>query len=158
VTFFKLIGIRCRKRKRKRRSIDKNLKLFAQLAPGDFLHYLYFPDPDIDPEDISMSDIRAGGSYYADMLVGLITDRESPVLDVGCGMGVLSRKLLDKGFKAVGLTQDHLQYEHIKENIPELEVINSKFENLDRERYFQYFGTIINSESMQYMLLVIEKN
>jgi SAM-dependent methyltransferase len=153
VTIFKLIGIRNRKKKSKRAFIDKNLQLLSQLAPGDFLHYPYFSNPDIEPEEISMSDIREGGINYTDMLIKLINDRESPVLDVGCGMGGLSSLLLEKGFKAVGLTPDHLQCEHIREKFPALEVINSKFENMDGKRYRQYFGTIINSESMQYINL-----
>ena len=89
------------------------------------------------------------------MLIQLIKNIKSPVLDVGCGMGGLSSQLLEKGYKTVGHTLDNLQYEHIRQNLPELEVINSKFENMDRERYSLYFGTIINSESMQYINLEI---
>ncbi len=153
VTLFKLFRIQRQKKKRKRVFIDKNLQLLSQLAPGGFLHYPYFSDPDINPENISMSDIMEGGTNYTNMLIELIKDKKSPVLDVGCGMGGLSSLLLEKGYNAVGLTPDNLQYEHIRENLPGLEVINSKFEKMDRERYSRYFGTIINSESMQYINL-----
>ncbi|HEB30765.1 MAG TPA: class I SAM-dependent methyltransferase [Spirochaetes bacterium] len=153
VSLFKLLRIQRQKKKRKSVFVDKDLQLLSQLAPGGFLHYPYFPDPDIDPEDISMSDIREGGTNYTNMLIKLIKDKKSPVLDVGCGMGGLSSLLLEKGYNAVGLTPDNLQYEHIRGNLPGLEVINSKFENMDRERYSRYFGTIINSESMQYINL-----
>ena len=40
---------------------DAQLKLYSQILKGDFLHYGYFDNPEIKPEDISLNQIYEKG-------------------------------------------------------------------------------------------------
>jgi cyclopropane fatty-acyl-phospholipid synthase-like methyltransferase len=72
------------------------------------------------------------------------------VLDVGCGMGGLSNLLLKKGFSVEALTPNKDQKRYLAEKYPKLTCHHCKFEDLSTDRKF---GTIINSESLQYIPL-----
>ena len=132
---------------------DAQLALYAQILPSDFLHYGYFDDPDRRPEDISLSDVTRAQTRYAELLLELVGDPAAPVLDVGCGMGGLSRMLKARGFKPTALTPDRLQVSHLKATLPDVPVIRCKFEDLPPEDHRGEYGTIITSESLQYLKL-----
>jgi cyclopropane fatty-acyl-phospholipid synthase-like methyltransferase len=153
-TYIALCRIR-RERKRKKGDVfvDSSLKLYAQITPGQFLHYPYFSDPDVNIDDISRNQIKEAGENYVRLIIDKIEDRESPVLDVGCGLGELSNLLHTMGYSPVALTPDQYQCECIRKNYPDLELIESKFEDIDSSRYGQHFGTIITAESLQYLKL-----
>jgi 2-polyprenyl-3-methyl-5-hydroxy-6-metoxy-1,4-benzoquinol methylase len=153
-TYFLLMKIkRSKKKERDRVYIDPYLKAYSNIFPGESLHLPYFSNPDVIPEDISLLDIRDGGTAYAKLVIDKIVDREAPVLDVGCGLGGLCKLLASKGYKPVGLTPDHFQYTYIKEKHPEIEIIKSKFEDIDCKHYSHHFGTVITAESLQYLKL-----
>jgi len=133
--------------------IDFYLKAYSKMFSSESLHFPYFSHPDIPPEQISWSDIENGGIEYAKLISTKIIDNEAPVLDVGCGLGSLCKLLSTRGYKPVGLTPDHFQYNFIKENYPEIEIIYSKFETMDYKSYRHAFGTIITAESLQYLNL-----
>ena len=141
-------------RKRDRRSYDDaQLKFFAQILPADFLHFAYFDDTSTQPEDITVNDLLKGQRRYAEVLLEQIVDVSHPVLDVGCGMGGLSAMMLDRGFAPVALTPDRLQINHIRSKYPTIPLISGKFENLCPKENAQRFGTVVNSESLQYLKL-----
>lgn len=141
------------KKKKKDIYIDSYLKTYSTMFPGESLHFPHFSDPEVDPEDISFSDIKNGGIRYANLLIDQIVYKDDPILDVGCGLGGLCSMLVTKGYKPVGLTPDHYQYNYIKEKHPEIEIIYSKFEEMDRDLYRHHFGTVITAESLQYLKL-----
>ena len=87
------------------------------------------------------------------MIMQKTVDKDLPVLDVGCGMGGLINLLLQNGFLPVGLTPDRFQIQYLKEKYPNISLIHSKFEKMDVESYKNYFGTVITSESLQYLNL-----
>jgi cyclopropane fatty-acyl-phospholipid synthase-like methyltransferase len=74
------------------------------------------------------------------------------VLDVGCGLGGLMHLLTQKGHKVGGLTPDRFQVAYISDTY-KYELIQSKFEKLDAAAHRSAFGTVINSESLQYIKL-----
>jgi SAM-dependent methyltransferase len=139
------------KKKSKSPYYDPGLKLGAQITPGKFLHHPYFKNPDLKGEEISMVDIKEAGDNYTNLLIDSVEDRKSPILDVGCGLGELSNLLKAKGLQPVALTPDGYQFEFIQKTFPDLEVINSKFEDIEYNKYSNFFGTIIMSESCQYI-------
>ncbi len=144
------INLSRNKKKKKRPHVDVTLKLFSKILPGDFLHYGYFEDVDRSPEDISINDMARAQVDYAGLLINKIKDKDSPVLDVGCGMGGLIGLLLSQGFAPVALTPDRFQIDYVQKQYPETEILNTKFEHMPLEKYKNHFGTVIMSESLQY--------
>lgn len=114
------------------------------------LHYGYFDDPDIDPVDLSIRQFENAQVRYASKIMEHIQNREQPVLDVGCGMGGLSAMMLADNLKVEALTPNTNQVNYIRTKMPGLKVHHMKFEEF---RAGEKFGTIINSESLQYIKL-----
>lgn len=143
-----------RKSKRSKRATDDTqLNVYSQLLSGDFLHYGYFDNPSIVPEAVSLHDIEQAQLRYAQLLLAQISDKDGPILDVGCGMGGLVKLLLEKGFSPFALTPDRKQAQYIREKYPSVPIIEKKFQDMPEERYQNFFGTIITSESLQYLEL-----
>ena len=53
----------------------------------------------------------------------------------------------------MALTPDASQVAHVRDRHPDVAVEHCKFEELDAGKYEGAFGTVINSESLQYMNL-----
>lgn len=143
-----------RHRKRDSRSLeDVQLKLYSEILPSDFLHFGYFDDPATDPRDMSINDVVAAQDRYAELLLEQIVDRERPILDVGCGMGGLCRMMLARGMHPTALTPDRRQVSYIEQKYPGVPIIHSKFEAMPIDGKAGTFGTVITSESLQYLKL-----
>ena len=72
------------------------------------------------------------------------------ILDVGCGMGGLSELIHKKGFNIESLTPNKNQIDFINSNYKYLTTHNCKFEDFRSDKRY---GTVINSESIQYISL-----
>ena len=158
---------------------NAQLQLYNRMLPGDFLHYGYFDDPDTPPVEVSFADLHRAQLAYARKLLELIDRPGEPVLDAGSGMGGMLGLLQSAGHAVTGLTPDRFQVEHIRGAYPGIPVLHCRFEDmcddrfrhdfvhtegaeigdrtltdyLDRQfdRFKGYFGTVIHSESIQYM-------
>ena len=134
---------------------DAQLRLYNRMLPGDFLHYGYFEDPEVAPERIGFDDLRRAQLRYAEKLAALIDRPDRPVLDAGSGMGGMLGLLRSTGHDVTGLTPDRFQIDHIRSTYPGIPVLHCRFEDLAgdrfRDRFRAHFGTIIHSESLQYM-------
>jgi len=134
---------------------NAQLLLYNRMLPGDFLHYGCFDDPEVAPERISFDDLHRAQLRHAEKLVDLIDDPDRPVLDAGSGMGGMLGLLRSAGHEVTGLTPDRFQVEHIRSAYPGIPVLHCRFEDLARDRFRDrfgvHFGTIIHSESLQYM-------
>jgi cyclopropane fatty-acyl-phospholipid synthase-like methyltransferase len=150
---WKVIQLERGKKRRERTYDDPQLKLYSEILPGDFLHYGYFDDLKIQPQDISLNAIYLAQLRYAELILEKIEDRDSPVLDVGCGMGGLVKLMLDKGFNPVALSPDKTQVSYVKTRYAQVPVVESKFEDIHLEAHMNRYGTIITSESLQYLNL-----
>jgi 2-polyprenyl-3-methyl-5-hydroxy-6-metoxy-1,4-benzoquinol methylase len=130
---------------------DEGLKFYSEILPGDFLHFGFFEDPNTNPREISLADLERAQLAFTRLFIERMHDKKKPVLDVGCGMGGLSARLAAEGFVPVALTPDVHQIAYIKEKYPAIELIRGRFEDLDAAAHARRFGTIINSESLQYL-------
>lgn len=134
---------------------NAQLLLYSRMLPGDFLHYGYFDDPGVAPERISFDDLHCAQLRYAEKLLELIDRPDRPVLDAGSGMGGMLGLLRSAGHDVTGLTPDRFQVEHIRSAYPGIPVLHCRFEDLAcdrfRDKFRVHFGTIIHSESLQYM-------
>jgi cyclopropane fatty-acyl-phospholipid synthase-like methyltransferase len=131
-------------------AFDLELYLYAQMLRNDMLHYGYFEDPDVNPDQISIRQFEDAQIFYAKKIISHIQKTDEPVLDVGCGMGGLSALLLKDNVPVEALTPNYNQVSYIGKTMPGLKVHHRKFEDFKPERKF---GTIINSESLQYIRL-----
>ncbi len=68
-------------------------------------------------------------------------------------MGGLCKLLKERGCTPVALTPDRLQASHIRTTLSDVELIRCKFEALDAANHPHRFGTVITSESLQYLKL-----
>jgi cyclopropane fatty-acyl-phospholipid synthase-like methyltransferase len=143
-----------RTRKANRRKFDDlQLTLYSEILPAGFLHYGYFEDEHRRPEDISFNDLLAAQHRYAELVVEQIQNCESPVLDVGCGMGGLCRVMKEQGLTPVALTPDRMQASHVRKLYPDVPVVHAKFEKIPLEAHRARYGTVITAESFQYLQL-----
>jgi len=129
---------------------DLELKLYSKIFRNDMIHYGYFDDIDITPEFISIGLFENAQRRYAEIIVEQIKDKKCCVLDVGCGMGGLSYYLLNSGFMVEALTPNKNQSKYIERMDHTLQCHNCKFESFSTDTKF---GTVINSESLQYIPL-----
>jgi len=129
---------------------DLELKLYSKILRNDMLHYGYFDDVDTAPEFISIGLLEQAQNRYAEIIADQIPDKELPVLDVGCGMGGLSKFLLSRGIKVEALTPDRNQIDYIERMEHGPLCHHSRFEDFISEKKY---GTVINSESLQYLHL-----
>lgn len=150
---FRVIQLQRNRKKTERVFDDAQLKLYAQLLPKDFLHYGYFENPNIDPHDISINHLYRAQEDYALQIVNLISDFENPVLDIGCGMGGLIPLLQSKNKNVVALTPDKNQVKHVSKKYAPVPVLPCKFEEIEADSFIGHFGTLITSESLQYLKL-----
>lgn len=131
-------------------SYDLELYLYSKILKNDMLHYGYFEDTGIKPETISLQQLEDAQVLYSENIIQQIKDTESPILDVGCGMGGLAKMMSDKDLKVEVLTPNKNQIAHIQHKYPHLKHYKTKFEKLETENTY---GTIIHSESLQYINL-----
>ena len=133
---------------------DAQLALYAKVLPSEFLHFGYFDDAGVLPENMSLSCVTKAQARYADLLMELAAPPAvGPALDVGCGMGGLTRLLRDRGYDVTALTPDRLQAAHVAATLPGTPVVRSKFERIKVADHAGKYGTVFTSESLQYLKL-----
>jgi 2-polyprenyl-3-methyl-5-hydroxy-6-metoxy-1,4-benzoquinol methylase len=151
VEVYRIVKLQRNRKKVERVRDDAQLKLYSEILKGDFLHYGYFDDPDIKPEDISLNHIYKAQLRYAELLVEQLNPNGKQVLDIGCGMGGLIKLLQDKGYTPTALTPDNTQAHYITNKYPGVTLLHSKFEDMDGEANRGKFDALITSESLQYL-------
>lgn len=129
---------------------DLELFLYSKILKNDMLHYGYFEDVNIEPDTISIKQVEDAQLKYAENIIDQIKNQKDSILDVGCGMGGLSALMLQKGLKPEALTPNKNQKAHIDTKYKGLVCHQCKFEDFHSDKKF---GTIINSESLQYISL-----
>lgn len=130
---------------------NAQLLLYNRMLPGDFLHYGYFDDPETPAEAISFDALQRAQLRYAEKLLERIDRPGEPVLDAGSGMGGMLGLLRNSGYEVTGLTPDRHQIAHIERNYPGIPILDCRFEDTPTDRHRARFGTVIHSESIQYM-------
>ena len=127
---------------------DAQLLFYSRILPGDFLNYGFFANPAIEPEDMSLNQIRDAQIRYAENMLELVPDQRAPVLDAGCGMGGLVTLAAARGLNITALTPNLAQAAFLRQKHPAVPLVEDKLENF---RSAETFGTVITSESFQYM-------
>ena len=111
------------------------------------LHYGYWPE-DL-PVDIA--NLRQAQDRYCDVLSSHIPGGTRSILDVGCGTGVMSRRLLDEGYEVESLSPSPFLTSCARETLGEEGLIHeTTFEEMQTDRKYDL---ILFSESFQYVRL-----
>tara|TARA_B100000965_G_scaffold228608_1_gene191382 strand:+ start:676 stop:1563 length:888 start_codon:yes stop_codon:yes gene_type:complete len=131
-------------------SEDQELLFYSKIISNDMLHYGYFDNVNIESKEISLKDLEQAQMRYVEKIMNQILDNSRKILDVGCGMGGLSKILFDNGYKIESLTPDNNQKNYINNKYKDLIVHHIKFEDFSAN---DTYGTVINSESLQYINL-----
>lgn len=132
-------------------SYDLQLWLYSKILENKMLHYGYFEDVNIRSETISLKQLEDAQLKYAENIVSHVVDKDNPILDVGCGMGGLSELLHLKNYNVEALSPNKNQIEFINNNLDYLTTHGCKLEKFKSNKKY---GTVINSESLQYISLV----
>ena len=130
---------------------DPQLRFYSRVFSGGFLHLGYFDDPATPPETMSLASIEQAQRRYAEEVLAPLEPENSPVLDVGCGMGGFLSLLTTRGFAAHGLTPDRHQIEHIGKTLPGIPLLHCRLEDLDVSNLREAFGAVLTAESLQYL-------
>jgi len=131
-------------------SYDLELYLYSKILNNNMLHWGYFEDTDVKPDEISLKQVGDAQLRYANYILAQVADKKHPVLDVGCGMGGLADLMLEQSMAVEVLTPNKNQISYISGRHPLLTCHRCKFEEFNAAKRY---GTIINSESLQYITL-----
>ena len=134
---------------------DASLKLYGQILPGGFLNYGYSENPAVTPGTTTIDSIQNAQICYGERLADLVKDKESRVLDAGCGLGGLVGLLLKRGLFPTALTPNRTQIRRVRDVFPAVPMIEGRLEKIPLPEFHHAFGTVITSESFQYMNLPV---
>ncbi len=125
------------------KSNDRALRIYNEVLGLDRLHYgIWLPEDDLTYDNLKKAQVR-----YEDFLVENIPDGVKTILDVGCGTGVLTKKLLEAGYDVEGLSPDINQKKVFTENV-EAKFHHTTFDKFKPEKQYD---CLIMSESAQYI-------
>jgi len=91
-------------------------------------------------------------SYLYDVLVSLVDNKKKNILDVGCGNGAISIRLLNQGYNIYGIDASVTGIELARKSYPDrfyLQDINSG--ELPKELKNINFNTIISTEVIEHL-------
>lgn len=125
---------------------DRSLRFYNEVLGLDRLHYgLWLPD-----DELTFENLKKAQERYESYLIDNIPNSVKNVLDVGCGTGALTKKLIDLSYQVEGLSPDVNQ-----KIIFEKDIVKAPFHHLAFEDFSiaDKFDCIIMSESCQYINL-----
>ena len=125
---------------------DRALRFYNEVLGLDHLHYgIWNPD-----DELNLSNLKLAQQRYEDLVVSSIPGDAKKILDVGCGTGELSKRLVAEAFEVEGLSPDINQKELYPTKTGGRPFHFCRFEDYEPK---QQFDCIIMSESGQYIPL-----
>jgi len=126
---------------------DRSLRFYNEVLGLDHLHYGLWNEG----EEVSLENFKLAQTRYEDAIVDQLPEIASSdsvrVLDVGCGTGSLSQRLISAGYEVEGLSPDRTQQENFtaKLGVP---FHHCRFEKFKPEGSYD---CLVFSESCQYI-------
>ena len=113
----------------------------------EHLHYGYWAEG----LDVNIHNVAKAQDNYVNFLLSHIPEGVKSVLDVGCGSGHVSRRLLDKGYSVDCVSPSVYLSEKTREQVGDsAEIFECTYEQLDTDKKYDL---ILFSESFQYIKL-----
>ncbi len=123
--------------------LDLELFICTEVLKLKSLHYGYWEQPD----ELNIANVRKAQTRYRETLVDFIPANVKTILDVGCGIGDLSRELARLGYNVTAISPDKNHGKFFDKTPSNLSFINNKFELFESD---QKYDLIIMSESQNY--------
>jgi len=138
---------------KKNRIETKELGLLAGLIFGKYffetedLHFGYWTD-DLE---VNKHNFTKAQENHSNFIISHIPENTKTILDIGCGVGTLAAKLLNKGFNVDCVSPSPLLTEHALETLGDRSTIfKCLFEEMESDKRYD---TLLFSESFQYIEL-----
>lgn len=122
-------------------NVDFELYFLTEILKLYSLHYGYWEGD----EDLNLENFRKAQARYTKTLIELIPWGIRSILDVGSGIGDLSRELVKRGYQITALSPDKNHKKYYDDG--EVDFYNTKFEDFVTSKKFDL---IIMSESSGY--------
>jgi len=123
--------------------VDLELFFCTEILKLDSLHYGYWQEG----KSLTLDCLRDAQKKYTDMLIKAVPKDVKSILDVGCGIGDVSRALSKLGYDVTAISPDINHAKYFGNHISGLTFLQTKFEDLDINNKFDL---ILMSESQNY--------
>ncbi len=111
------------------------------------LHYGYWT-PDLEPH---ITNLARAQEQYSDLLIANLAHGARTILDVGCGIGRLAERLVERGYEVECVSPSPFLTQFARERLADRVVFHPcRFEELQTEKRFD---VVLCSESFQYLQL-----
>ena len=130
--------------------LDLELFFCTEILKLDSLHYGYWEESEKLTEagnKLTLDCLRGGQQKYTDMLIAAIPNNVKSILDVGCGIGDVSRALSKLEYDVTAISPDNNHAKYFENYLSKLTFLQTKFEDLDIDNKFDL---ILMSESQNY--------
>jgi len=129
---------------------NRALRFYFEVLGLERLHYGLWEESDA----LTLDGVKLAQERYENFLITEIegianTQGATTILDVGCGSGIMSEALHNKGFKVEGLSPDLYQKEVFEKRLPG-KFILARFQNFEPSTKYE---VLVMSESAQYIPL-----
>ncbi len=130
--------------------LDLELFFCTEILKLNSLHYGYWAESEKLTEGdnkLTLECLRDGQQKYTDMLIKAIPKNVKSILDVGCGIGDVSRALSKLEYDVTAISPDSNHAKYFENDLSQLTFLQTKFEDLDIDNKFDL---ILMSESQNY--------
>ena len=130
--------------------LDLELFFCTEILKLNSLHYGYWEDSQKLKEEgtkLTLECLRGAQQKYTDVLIEAIPNNVRSVLDVGCGIGDVSRALSKLEYNVTAISPDSNHAQYFENHRSQLTFLQTKFEDLKIDRKFDL---ILMSESQNY--------
>ena len=130
--------------------LDLELFFCTEILKLNSLHYGYWEDSKKLTEGgkkLTLEGLRGAQQKYTDILIEAIPKNVKSILDVGCGIGDVSRALSKLEYDVTAISPDSNHAKYFENLLSQLTFLQTKFEDLDID---DKFDLILMSESQNY--------
>ena len=130
--------------------LDLELFFCTEILRLTSLHYGYWEENEkLTAEDkkLTLACVRDAQQRYTDILIKAIPNNVKSILDVGCGIGDVSRALSKLEYDVTGISPDSNHAKYFENQLSKLTFVQTKFEGLKID---SKFDLILMSESQNY--------
>ena len=130
--------------------LDLELFFCTEILKLTSLHYGYWEEREKLKEEgtkLTLDCLRNAQQKYTDVLIEAIPKNVKSILDVGCGIGDVSRALSKLEYDVTAISPDSNHVKYFENHLSKLTFLQTKFEDLKIDRKFDL---ILMSESQNY--------